>query len=725
MTDFGLLDETTLRLFAETTAEGVWITNKDAEIIFGNENITAMTGYSADAFRGRTIFDFVAEGSRSEAESLLDDHRTNRPGGVKLRLKTEARSELSVMAKSASFNGRDGRLAGFLLMLADIQAQTRLEQSERQKSLILNATSEMFAYYDTDMKIQWTNKAAADYTGIDHDEMVGLSCYRVWQQRDEPCDQCPVFEAIETGQPQKAVMETPDGKTWRLRGYPVFEGGQVVAAVEFGEDITEQVRAEQALRENRTHFRDLYENMPLGYQSLDVEGRFLVVNQTWLDMFGYQREDVIGKKFADFLPSDQRKAFEERFRQFKDCGEVEGVELEFLHRDGSRHVITCDGRIGYDHKMAFDRTHCIIKDITARVRAEQALQETNARMHTVLSTIPAFVFMKDKYMNYISANQAFCDQAGVTLDQIEGKSDYDLFSAEEAREYRQNDLFILETGQPLINQLETLTDKRGRTQWVLTNKRPVFNPEGEITSIVGITMDITERKQIESQLKERENDYQRLVRHLQKAREKERSIIAREIHDGVGQALTALKFDLDWLEKRIGSDQNALAEKFAATTALVDETIDLVRSVSASLRPGILDDLGLVDALEWQLEGLASRTELSCQFCVNGDQFDLPAALETDLFRIAQEALTNIARHARAEHVILDLNVTPEEVEMVIQDDGRGIKTREISKADSFGLLSMRERVRNWGGKIWIEGDEETGTTITVKIDRSTRGEEG
>jgi signal transduction histidine kinase len=102
----------------------------------------------------------------------------------------------------------------------------------------------------------------------------------------------------------------------------------------------------------------------------------------------------------------------------------------------------------------------------------------------------------------------------------------------------------------------------------------------------------------------------------------------------------------------------------------------------------------------------------------------LPAALETDLFRIAQEALTNIARHARAEHVILDLNVTPEEVEMVIQDDGRGIKTREISKADSFGLLSMRERVRNWGGKIWIEGDEETGTTITVKIARSTPGEE-
>jgi PAS domain S-box-containing protein len=603
MNEFGSLDSHTLRLFAETTNDGVWITDQDVKIIFGNETIAALTGYSGDAFLGRTIFDFITEGCRSRAESLFKGDQTNLPRGVKLSLQTKDGSTLSVLSKSAPFSDEHGRLVGFLFMLTDIQA-------------------------------------------------------------------------------------------------------------------------EQALRENRTRIRELYENMPLGYQSLDAEGRFVDVNQTWLDMFGYRREEVIGKAFVDFLPPDQRELFQERFARFKQRGEVRGVEFELLHKDGSYHVITCDGRIGYDHDVTFGRTHCIIKDITARVRAEQALQETNARMHTVLSTIPAFVFMKDKDMNYISANQAFCDQVGVPLDQIEGKSDYDLFSAEEAREYRQNDLFILETGQPLINQLETLTDKNGRTQWVLTNKRPVFNPEGEITSIVGITMDITERKQIESKLKERESDYQRLVRHLQKAREKERSIIAREIHDGVGQALTALKFDLDWLEKRINPDQGALAEKITATTALVDETIDLVRSVSASLRPGMLDDLGLVDALEWQLEGLARRTGLDCQLCANGDRFDLPSALETDLFRIAQEALTNIARHARAEHVILELNVTPEGVEMVIQDDGRGIKAEEISKADSFGLLSMRERVRNWGGKIWIEGDEETGTTITVRIVRSTPGEE-
>jgi PAS domain S-box-containing protein len=215
-----------------------------------------------------------------------------------------------------------------------------------------------------------------------------------------------------------------------------------------------------------------------------------------------------------------------------------------------------------------------------------------------------------------------------------------------------------------------------------------------------------------------------LASHLQTAREGERTRIAREIHDEFGQVLTALKIDLSWLAKRLPGDRPGLARKAKAMSALIDATIQTVRRVATELRPGLLDDLGLAAAMEWQAQEFAGRTGIDCELHLDGGDLVLDRDLATALFRIYQETLTNVARHAGATEIDVRLEDRAEELALIVWDNGRGITPSETSDPKSFGLIGMRERAAAWGGTVGIEGVPGWGTTITVRVPRA-EGVEG
>jgi signal transduction histidine kinase len=199
-------------------------------------------------------------------------------------------------------------------------------------------------------------------------------------------------------------------------------------------------------------------------------------------------------------------------------------------------------------------------------------------------------------------------------------------------------------------------------------------------------------------------------------REQERTNIAREIHDELAQALTALKMDLSWLHNKFQRDQVQLIEKTRSMSGLVDDTIQVVKRISAELRPGILDDLGLVAAIEWQADEFQNRTGIICRVDVYPD--DLPADQEssTAIFRIFQETLTNIARHALATRVTVDLAEKTGSLKLRVVDNGIGISEEQIHDPKSFGLIGMRERVYPWGGHVIIKGLPGKGTTVEVDL---------
>jgi PAS domain S-box-containing protein len=231
------------------------------------------------------------------------------------------------------------------------------------------------------------------------------------------------------------------------------------------------------------------------------------------------------------------------------------------------------------------------------------------------------------------------------------------------------------------------------------------------THLAGIAI---EHLQLEDQLRA-------LSEHVESVREDERTGIAREIHDVLGQELTALKMDLAWLARRT-TLEGPLLEKLAAMSAATDEIIQQVRRISTELRPGVLDDLGLLAAIEWQAEEFEKRTGTLCTVESNVGDAQLPRDVSTGLFRIFQEALTNAARHAGAEHVAVRLWLEGDDLGLEVRDDGGGITPAQVDHPGSLGLLGIRERARRLGGRATVAAGASGGTVVSVHVPRAGRG---
>jgi PAS domain S-box-containing protein len=211
-----------------------------------------------------------------------------------------------------------------------------------------------------------------------------------------------------------------------------------------------------------------------------------------------------------------------------------------------------------------------------------------------------------------------------------------------------------------------------------------------------------------------------LASHQQAAREEERTRMAREIHDEFGQALTALKMDSVWLAKRLLKSQAVLRQKVDSMLELIDGTIQMVRRIATELRPGLLDDLGLAAAIEWQAQDFAERTGIQCGLRLSDANIAYDRDLATAVFRILQETLTNVIRHAEATQICVELDDRPDELVLIVQDNGKGITQSQISDHTSLGLIGMRERARFWGGDVKFQGEPGQGTTVTVRIPRQS-----
>jgi signal transduction histidine kinase len=244
----------------------------------------------------------------------------------------------------------------------------------------------------------------------------------------------------------------------------------------------------------------------------------------------------------------------------------------------------------------------------------------------------------------------------------------------------------------------------------------MMDDDGNLVRAVHIVRDITERKRAEEKLERSQDMLRHLAAHLETVREEQRADIARELHDELGQALTALKMDVSWLSRRLSEDDPSLREKMASMRELIDKTIETTKRITTELRPGLLDDLGLAAAVEWQAEQFQKSTGIKCKATIDFPEIRLPGELSTALFRTLQESLTNVARHSEASRVIVTLKGDHNQVELIVKDNGKGISKRQLSSPKSFGLIGMRERTHYLGGEASITGARGKGTTVAVRF---------
>jgi PAS domain S-box-containing protein len=458
-------------------------------------------------------------------------------------------------------------------------------------------------------------------------------------------------------------------------------------------------------------------------------GVVLDVNQAPLLASGLGRDAVVGHHFVDlpwFAHSASERARISAAIAAAARGEPTRLETR-IHSVRTGDVLTIDAAFVPMRDRAGVITHVLGSgvDVTMRSQAEEALAGSQLR----LAEAQRVAHIGSWEWHIARDRVSWSDELYriYAVDEAQFVPTYQGFLSRVHPDDRDHTRAVLtraiEEVSPFVYDHRVVRPD-GRVRMLHTVGEVIGDERGRAARLVGSCWDVTERWEATRQLERSQEDLRTsaeqlraLGARLDAIREEERRVIAREIHDQIGQALTALKLDLGWVRGQIdGSVDGATGARLAAMDALVDQTVETARRVSATLRPAILDDLGLPAAIGWQAREFEQRTGVPCEVQVPGDGQALGPATALVLFRIIQEALTNVARHAGAQHVRIALAVDPGAATLTVADDGRGVTAEELGRPTSLGLAGMRERAIAAGGEATFTGSAGKGTTVSVRV---------
>ena len=388
----------------------------------------------------------------------------------------------------------------------------------------------------------------------------------------------------------------------------------------------------------------------------------------------------------------------------------------------------------------------LVREVAERRSVEVALEHQRAESQMILNTVPEIIFYKDREHRMVWVNAEYERAVGRSATKTIGKTDLELGSPH-APKYFRDDQEVVSTGQPKRKMIEPLETPTG-TRWLQTDKVPLRDADGNIIGLVGFGVDITERREAEekvsqllaetersrrallglledarlaeAELRHSREQLRSLAVHLDTIREEESTHIARELHDELGGLLTGLKMDLAWLLRHLPKTGTAeavapLQERCQRAMELIGTTMQSVRRICLELRPNVLDQLGLAEAIGCHAREFEARSGIVCEV-VRMDSVPLKPERETTVFRVFQEILTNVLRHAQAETVRVDLQSEGGDVVLAVSDDGVGISSETLARTRRLGIVGMRERALAAGGSLTIEGALGRGTTVTMRI---------
>jgi PAS domain S-box-containing protein len=464
-------------------------------------------------------------------------------------------------------------------------------------------------------------------------------------------------------------------------------------------------------------FGQLWEISVDGMRLTDEDGKILLVNDSFCKIFQMEKDQLIGKPFSIVYAETEQEAALKSYQR-----DIRNDEIKtFFERENT----LWNGRLAWfefsnsfltlpdEHKI----TLSIIKDISERKKSEIELRESESRFKMLFNNANDAVFVtqlsnEKSYGDFIEVNEVACTRLGYTKEEFLQLSPSAIVSQKSINDFNFNMDRLLREGHVIYDLVHRAKDKKLipveiNSHLFLYNEKP---------TVLSIARDITERKQAEEKLKRTSKLLRELATHLQSVREEERTMIAQEIHDELGQVLTALKIHVSLLANKLNKNQQALKEKINSLSDMIDESVESVQKISSKLRPGILDELGLIAAIEWQAEDFEKLTNIKCSLSLPKAEIVLEKNKSTAIFRIFQEALTNIARHSQATKTAISLFNHQSNIYLEILDNGKGITQEQIRDFKSLGIHGMEERAMVFGGQVYIEGIAGKGTTVKVEI---------
>jgi PAS domain S-box-containing protein len=457
-------------------------------------------------------------------------------------------------------------------------------------------------------------------------------------------------------------------------------------------------------------YTELCDFAPVGNLTLQSDGTIRQVNLTAASWLGIERSHLLNRRFSRFVAAGTRSTFEAILtRAFETrATEVGQVRLSIEGRP----PLTVQLRAW----VSGDGQECrvVLTDFTARQQAELELQEAGLFSQQIVHSAREGIIVYGRDQRYQVWNPYMEHLTGVPASQVLGRPPLEVFPfLREAGVMEKLERALAGEALPSLD-FPYHIPQTGRSGWASDNCATLRNAQGEIIGAIATVRDITVRKRTEEELRA-------LAARLQAVREEERTRVAREIHDVLAQELTRLKLDVVWLNRHLAlpldaDKQKAVREKLTVMTAVTDTAIQSVQKIATELRPVVLDSLGLCAAVEWQARDFQARTGIACTATVPEQDVPLDRDRSTAMFRILQESLTNVLRHAQATRV--DILLRPEAGQLVlrIQDNGCGIRPETLSNPMSIGLAGMRERALLLDGQLEIRSQPESGTTIEMRL---------
>jgi len=664
-----------------------------------------------------------------------------------------------------------GEVESLVLALEDVTKSKRAEDAVKAERHRFNEVLEMLPAYlvllTPDYHVPFANRFFRERFGESH----GRRCFEYLFGRSEPCETCETYTVLKTTAPHRWEWTGPDGRNYDVFDFPFTDVDGSTLILEMGLDITERKRAEEALHAASLYTRSLIEVSLDPLVTISADGKVMDVNKATELVTGVSREQLIGSDFSDYFtePEKAREGYQQVFLQ----GSVKDYPLTIPHVSGKVTDVLYHATVYKNEAGEIQGVFAAARDITVRRGLQRRIEATNALLNLFVK-MPSRKDYLDAALELIQ-NWSNCRCVGIRVLEEKDYIPYESYLGFDREFWESENLLSVKydqcacirviTGNPDPQDLPVMTaagsfrcentfeflgnlSEKEKTRFrgvciksgfksvaiipvryrdkVLgaihladekEGKVPIDNIEF-IESLAPLIGEAINRFTLEEELRESENRLRTLSSQLLSVQENERKRISREIHDSLGQSLSAIKFKVEEITQQMREGrQKKMAASLETIFPIIRASIEESRRIQMDLRPSVLDDLGIIATLTWfSREFQQTYPNIRIEKEMNIQENELPDPLKTVIYRISQEALNNIAKHSKANLVRLSIGKKGRNIELTIQDDGMGFNLEEILAQEwpkrGLGLTSMRERAELSGGSFAMESAIGKGTTI-------------
>lgn len=715
--------EIKFRSVFENSLDAIFLTAPDGRIFAANPAACHMTGLTEKEIcqKGRSAV--IDETDQRLPAALEERARTGKFRGeliVRRKDGTTFPAEVSSVVFKDSYGHK--RTSTIVRDITDIKKMFEaLQKKEAEINAIADNVPGLFSYIDTNCVYRFVNKRYEEWFGVPRAQILGKHCREVLGETTYGLIKDHIERTL-SGSPVRYEEKLPykrGGTRWVSANYvpDIDEYGILKGFYALITNITGMVEAREALEKSEAKYRDLYDNAPDMYHTLDENGVILDCNETEAKMLGYKKEEIIGKHITDFFTEESGKLFRIDFPKLKKKKELLHLPREFIRKDGTTIPISLNVFSVYDENGKFVGTKTIARDVTIIKKIEEALKESEQRFRTLVENSPVGIWQDDPDQRMVYANQALLDMFEVeSLAEISGKNWQSFFTAvslEKIAHESENRLKGLSSSY----EVEAI-GKLGSKYIGLIYGAPLFTDDNKFQGTIATFLDITEQKEAEDKIQKYHERLSELASRLALIAEDERRRIANEMHDLTGQNLALAKIKLAELKDSV-SDRD-IQSRLEELDQLIEEAVVSIRSLTFELSPPILYELGFESAAEWLGEQILKKYNIALHFEDDRQPKPLPDEAKVLLYLSLRELIVNIAKHAKAQNATLTLSREGNNIHISVADDGIGFNASDmdyqIMKSASFGIFSTKERLERLGGHLTITSQPGKGATVKMVV---------